>query len=284
MFQLTNANYYSAEANRAYMSVSAYKCWLECPSRWMAQYGTGEFSPVPTDALALGSLFHTLVLEPELEQQTLEEHAEYLHTKSGKLTAGTEGIYAMSSFIQKIPEIMQHLEGEHEVIVTGKIGGTNWKGKLDNINHEGIPGICGGKPFFSDLKSAASLTKETWVSRLGTHGNFIHTYNYGLQLAIYQELLRQKYGKDYVPVIVGCTKPTKTQPTPDVKAFVWTDKQALEFMLSDVRYDMTEVKKQVEVATYGRRCESSECEWCKRSRKQWVREIGAQPFNPYRAE
>ena len=277
---LTPENYHSDEANRTYMSVSQYKTFLACPARWTAQYVEQSWQPRQSDALALGTYFHALVLEPETAESVLEAEAEWLLTKgkTPKPTAGTTGIHTMAKRVLVTPDVRKWCEGEHETIHVGTLGGCFWKIKVDTLNLE--------EGWFSDLKSSASLTREEYISRLGTRGNFIHAYNYGLQLAVYQEILKQATGKTLQPVIVGVSKPTKGSPVPDMRVFRWDEESMLQTILMEVRYGVAAVKKQLAAGERGGRCENlnSDCQYCVVSRTNWIVDIGEEPFNAYRAE
>lgn len=63
---LTNANYYSLEANREFMSVSQLKSFLKCEAAAMAEL-RGEYTRPTTTALLVGSFvdawFEGMVLD-----------------------------------------------------------------------------------------------------------------------------------------------------------------------------------------------------------------------------
>ncbi len=261
---LTAANYHSPEANRAFMSVSQYKAWLACPSAWLAALA-GDYVRPKTKAFAVGSLFNALLLEPGTVAQVADEGSRYLLTKTLKETADAKRIYAMAEHCRQIPEFMQYLEGDHEVILTGQIGGTPWKAKLDVLNLE--------QCFLTDLKSAASLREEKWIPRLGARGNFVHEWDYGLQLAVYGDLAYQTHSIDLDLYLAACSKPTAAAPTPDAGVFRWTDMCAIEDKLSRVVQDMAVIAQDRQGT--GKRCER--CEWCRQTRTEWVQDIGPEP-------
>jgi len=62
---LTDSNYYSDEANKAYMSWSQFKAWVECPAGAHARFHAGTWSPKPKAAFVEGNYFHTAMLEPD---------------------------------------------------------------------------------------------------------------------------------------------------------------------------------------------------------------------------
>ena len=86
---------------------------------------------------------------------------------------------------------------EREVIVTGEIDGVEWKGKIDALNLE--------KGYFIDFKTIRSLENPfDWEN--GTKQHFIYSREYHLQAAIYQELIKQTFGKSVIPFIWAVDK------------------------------------------------------------------------------
>jgi len=152
---------------------------------------------------------------------------------------------------------MRFLSGEAQPILTGEINGIMWKGKLDILLD-----TC-----FVDLKTARTLGK-VWCKVLMPDGgkprnvelDWYEERNYWLQLAVYQELLRQKIGKQLVPCILAVSK----EDPPD-KDFIAFDNQhrldqELEFNIKNAqRY--TDIKNGKVEPT------AIDCDYCRSVKK-----------------
>ena len=146
------------------------------------------------------------------------------------------------------PKFKEFYQGKKEVIVKGEIGGVAWKGKLDCLadNHK----------YFADLKTTMDINKRFYLPEEHRYGSFIEAYNYPLQMAVYQELIRQQYGVQAVPVIIAVSK----QDPPD-KAAVSMPQDLLDYWLERVK----ELQPRIEAVKNGeeepKRCEH--CEYCR---------------------
>lgn len=84
-------------------------------------------------------------------------------------------------------------DGDHQTVLSGRIGGADWKGKTDTINLE--------KRRIVDLKVMRDMQRRGGRS-------FIEVLRYDEQLAVYAELARQMYGGDWECYIAIVTKET----------------------------------------------------------------------------
>ena len=89
--------------------------------------------------------------------------------------------------------LMEYLQGDHQTVLTGEIGGMRWKGKTDviDIEHHRIV----------DLKVMRDFSRRGGLS-------FVEAMRYDEQLADYVELARQTYGGDWEAYIVAVSKET----------------------------------------------------------------------------
>lgn len=94
-------------------------------------------------------------------------------------------------------------QGEKEAIVTGKLFGTQWKGKIDCLNLE--------EEYFVDIKTTKDMHERKWNENYGSRETFLVNFGYVLQMAIYQELLLQQYGKTCTPIIAAVSKQTPSE-------------------------------------------------------------------------
>jgi hypothetical protein len=141
---------------------------------------------------------------------------------------------------------MKFLEGEKELIITGELFGTKWKGKVDSINLE--------KGYFTDLKTTKSIHQKT-------NGlSFIENYDYISQMAIYRELIKQQYGKDLIPYIVAVEK--NDNP---LKAVIKVDERYTLPKLEEIEYNLERIKalRSGDIEPVG----CGECEYCRKNSK-----------------
>lgn len=169
---LTAENYYSAEANQEYFSVSQIKTFKECPARAMAELRGEYVRPVSTallvgsyvDAFFEGTLESFKMNHPELFKRDGSLKAEYAHADRMILRA------------MRDPEFMRYMEGETQVIRTGMIDGFPFKVKMDVWHPERIV----------DLKTAANFAP---VYKPGQgRMSFIEAHLYTLQGGVYQHI------------------------------------------------------------------------------------------------
>ena len=84
--KLTEANYYSREANLHYFSVSQFKDFMKCPAMAMAKL-RGEYEDRATRALLLGKFVDEMLTGTRKSQmEFIEENREDLIKKDGNYT------------------------------------------------------------------------------------------------------------------------------------------------------------------------------------------------------
>ena len=125
---LTNANYYSAEANMEYMSVSQYKQFKSCEAAAMAQL-RGEWEQPKTTALLVGSYVDAW-FEGTLDEFK-QEHPE-LFKKDGTLKADFQQAEDIIARVQQDKVFMKYMSGRKQVIRTAELFGCKWKIKIDS--------------------------------------------------------------------------------------------------------------------------------------------------------
>lgn len=216
LLPLTAENYYSPEANRAYMSNSQFKAFERCEAAAFAEL-IGEYTPPKSRALLLGS-FVDAYFSGEFNQFVAEHNAE-LCKKSGK-SAGEfyEDVQKAFEACQRLDrEPLTHalLSGRHQVIKVGRIAGVPFKCKVDSLLSaekvrtivKRFPEVGKLVPFggqiIVDLKYLASLD-PVWSDETQCHISFAHYWGYDKQGAIYQRLVR----REPPFVLTGSTKET----------------------------------------------------------------------------
>lgn len=220
-FQLTKENYHSKEADALFMSVSQFKSGQECEAATFAGI-EGDYVRPESPALTLGSYTHAAFESTEAFAQFVEDNQLVIFNNKGNKYASYQQADEMIECLKNDRLAMFALTGEKEVIMTGEIGGVQWKIRIDNLNLE--------RGYFSDLKTTKSLYDRFWSEKYGSkYVSFVHHYGYILQMAVYQEIIRQNTGQLLEPYIVAVTK-----ETPPDKEIITFDQDDLNFELEYV--------------------------------------------------
>lgn len=221
--KLTPENYYSNETDWQYMSFSLFKDFEQCEARALAKLKEDwqpKTSPVP---LLVGNYVHSYFESMESHDDFIDANKKELMTRptksnpNGHLRAEFKIANSMIQTLQAEPLFNNFYEpGKKEVIVTGKIDGFLWKGKIDSLVLD--------KGYFCDLKTVDDIHKPHWIEYGGKaiKTNFIEAREYYLQMAMYRELIKQTFDVDCVPFIFAVTK----QTPPDHDAYKFTDTDA----------------------------------------------------------
>ena len=247
------------------MDVSAFKAFKACEAKKLAEL-KGEWTPDrDKTALLLGNFIHSSFESKESHQEFIKDHkALYRYSNPEK---GLKKDYENS---QKMIDVLDHdpafrsiyMPGKKEVIVTGKIGGHDWKGKIDSLNLD--------KGYFCDLKTVRDIHAKFWDADEHAYVPFVKAYGYYYQIAMYRELIRQTFGVDCVPFIFAVSK---EYPYPDhaglsfdsVKDQDWLEEAMQDILTSQDRYfDLIEGK------TKPKRC--GKCDYCRATKQitKWV--------------
>lgn len=240
--KLTEANYYGAEANRSYFSVSQFKDFLKCPAMAMAKL-SGEYVPEKTRALLLGSFVD------EMLTGTVESQADFvlanrgeLFKKNGEPFADVAQAAETVDRVRNQPLMMHYLSGEHQVIMTGEIEGVPFKIKMDSFDPE---------EYITDLKYMASLRSPNLFTPM------IEYWGYDLQAACYQEIVRQNIGKR-LPFFFDVATKEKPAHLAVGQISQWNIDKAME----TVRANIVNFQKIKTGEIPPDRCEDYSCDWC----------------------
>lgn len=245
MLQLTNDNYYTQSANTDYFSVSQIKDFLKCEAYAMAKLN-GEWIEEPTTAMLIGSYVDSY-FEGTLDN-FINKNPE-IFKKDGTLKSD----YILAEkIIKKIEndEIFSLLmSGKKQVIMTGEFLHANWKIKIDSfIEQEAI----------IDLKVVKKI-REIFYSK-GGRQSFIEKWGYDLQLAVYQEIVKQNTGAYLDCIIAAADK----QEYPDIECILLQNDR-LDFARRQLSWKMPriiEVKTGIEEPV---RC--GICDYCRATKK-----------------
>jgi hypothetical protein len=203
---------------KEYMSFSQYKRFLTCEAAEIARQ-KGVWRDKSSTAMAVGKYVETILLndisELEIKLAELEKELEFdnikLRKKDGELYS--EFVYANRSIetVKNDKLMIAALTGLRFVPIEGKIAGTTWKGEIDVLNID--------KKYFGDLKCVDEIYKKVWDSENHCYRSIFDASDYYLQIAIYAELLRQKYGELYRGYIVAVSKEKNETPDKEIIAF-----------------------------------------------------------------
>lgn len=197
-FVLTQDNYYSAEANREYMSVSQLKNFTGTSGRRGCEFSAIEelnerWEEKPTTAMLVGSYVDSW-FEGTLDK--FKEENPDIFTQKGELRANYKHAEKIIERVSRDELFMKYMSGQKQVIMTGELFGAKWKIKMDSYH----PGVA-----IVDLKVMQSITKLSWVQDIG-YLDFVRLWGYDIQGAIYQEIVRQNTGKKLPFYIAGVSK------------------------------------------------------------------------------
>lgn len=203
--KLTHTNYHSAEANKAYWSVSQFKAFQSCQASAMAELN-GEYERPVSEALLQGS-YVDAHFSGELAE-FLETHPEILNKRSGELKAAYVKSRAAIERAEQDPMFIRYVNGgDVQKIMTGELFGVEWKVKIDCLHDDKIV----------DLKYMRDMGS---VYKGGEWKPFVMAYGYDLQGYIYQQVVEQNTGK-HLPFYLAVI--TKEDPA-DIQLIHISDK------------------------------------------------------------
>ena len=222
MTKLTRKNYHSPEMQQAYMGVSQYKLFCECEKKAMAII-KGEWQPKPSEALLVGSYVDEYFNGDLTEFR--QEHPE-LFTKQGELKAPYKKAEQIITRIIRDKYFRKKLGGKRQVIMTGMLGGVEWKIMIDSLHRDLI---VDGKV----MKDCDDVYKP----EIG-YVPFWKAYGYDIQGAVFQTIASQTLGKVLPFELAVATK----EDEPDLRIFRLTPNTA-NAALGEVRSNVVRFDK-----------------------------------------
>lgn len=232
---LTNENYYSPEANQAYLSVSQYKDFQKCEAMALASL-RGEWQRPTTTALLVGSYIDAW-FEGTLDEfkATHPEIYKKTKTRDNQLKSDFVQAEAIIEFIQKDAMFMRYMGGRKQVIKTAELFGVLWKIKMDSYHNDKIV----------DLKIMRSMERIMGKS-------FVEHWGYDLQMAIYSAV----EGRDLATYLAVATK----QDPPD-KEIISIPRWRRVELLEDVKRRVPRIRAIKSGEIPPTRC--GVCEYCR---------------------
>ena len=247
--ELTQANYFSKEAERDFMSRSQYKGFLECEAKQIAKLN-GEWLDGTNIAFEVGSYVHSwcqgaqrefVASHPNMFKRDLSLKAEYILADK------------MIECLKGDDFVLYCLEGSKEKIITFEMFGAPWKIMLDVQNNE--------RRRIVDLKTTRSITEKVWDEETRRKVSFVEAYSYCLQAAIYSEGERISEGRepdDYSEFLIVAVSKEKQ---PDKAIINMTDNARLVEELAKVEANMPRILAVKSGEVEAVRCEV--CDYCK---------------------
>jgi hypothetical protein len=255
-FVLTPENYYSVEANKAYVSVSQYKDFngttgkLGCEAYALAKM-RGEVAENVTTPLLVGSYVDSFF---EGTLPTFAAQHPEIFSSRGKTAGELKSEYKQAEIMieraTKDEVFMRYMAGDKQVIMTGEIEGVPVKIKIDSF--DGIR--------ITDLKTVRSITETFYAKDLGQRLNFIEWWGYDLQGAIYREIVRQNTG-EVLPFYINAVSKDKTDsiPHPRIKV-IEVPPMKMDEKLAEVKTQITKIQALKDGIYEPLRCEV--CDYC----------------------
>lgn len=202
--KLTEGNYHSHEANKAYWSVSQFKAFRDCQASAIAEL-TGEYERPVSEAFLQGGYVdaHFSGTLPEY----LSEHPEITNKRTGELKAAYTKSRAAIERAEADTLFMEYVGGMSQVIMTSELFGLPWKVKIDSLHDDKIV----------DLKYMRNMDP---VYKDGQWQSFVQAYGYDLQGYIYQAVVEQVTG-EHLPFYLAVI--TKEDPA-DIQLIHIADK------------------------------------------------------------
>lgn len=220
---LTQENYFSKEANIEYMSVSQYKNFLECPTKALALINE-EYIPDNKESFLEGKLFENIVTGNET--LFVSKHPEMISSKgatAGQLKSNFKAVKNAADRFCEQRLFMNIIDRcEKQVILTGEINGVKVRGELDLFDKNTLD--------IYDIKCMSNF-EDCWSKKEKAYVPWYYSYNYVLQLAVYQELVRQNFGKRGNTYLMAASK----EKIPDIYGLE-ISQDLLDIELNEFRY------------------------------------------------
>ena len=274
--ELTRENYFSQEAQMAYMGSSQFKDFLSCEAAALAKI-QGRYKPPASRSMLVGSYVDAWY-SGELPDFT-ERHPD-MFKKDRTLKADFLAANAIIDRMQADQLYSLLMSGEKQVIRTGKIAGVPFKIKIDSLLDaaacrqiaEEFPGAAPALGFgdgaIVDQKVMRDLG-DVWSDEERRMVPFVQAWGYDIQGAIYQAVEGHM-----LPFLLA----VGTREEPADLAALYIPDDALRAKLYEVEDLAPRFQAIKEGREEPRRCER--CPWCRATRTLRTiadfREVGRQ--------
>jgi len=241
---LTDRNYYSPEANKAYWSASLFKAFDRCEAAGLASVN-GQYEREETDALLIGS-YVDAYFSGELDE-FIGIHGDKMFKRNGELMAKFTHANDLIDRVEADELMMQFLTGDKQKIFTADLFGVPWKIKTDVFDGKRIVDLKVVKDFEPIYKEG--FGRMSWIEYWG----------YDIQGAVYQRVIEAVTGEKLPFYIVAVTK----EKTPDIDV-IELPQSTLDTALKvvEAKIDRFDLVKMGEIDAD--RC--GRCEYCKQTK------------------
>ena len=259
---LTADNYYTADADREYMSCSQYQRFCECEAKAMAIL-EGRWQEESREAFIVGNYFHTAMESEAAHEAFMQEHYEDIFKKARKKDAPPEK-YAPYVQADKMIDVARRdplihslisMPGENEKIITGELFGVPWRARLDKY-------VSAGR-LIIDWKTVSNIAELRWSDELHAKVTFIDSYGYMMRAAVYTELEKQYAGskEDASFIIVAISK----QDYPDKEALLLNHRQRYDYELEQIKDRLAMIQSVKTGRVMAKRC--GRCDYCRATKQ-----------------
>lgn len=242
MSELTEQNYFSFEMNKKYTGSSQIKSFLNCEARTIAELN-GEWEEQKSDAMLVSSYIDESI---NGTLDAFKEKNPQIFTQKGELKAQYKIAERVLEQIYDDPMFLKYVNGEHQVIMTGEISEVPVKIKIDSYFKDKA---------IVDLKAMKDL-ELIWNNQTKQKEPFINAYDYILQAALYQEIVRQNTGKQLPFIIAVCTKQEYSE-----RALLSIPQEELDMKLEFLKQYLPHIQELKENRTEPILC--GKCDYCK---------------------
>lgn len=271
--ELTRDNYYTPEADFAFMSCSQYQAWNECEAKELAKL-QGRWMDEEKEAFLVGNYFHSHFESPEAHEQFCQEHFDKIFkTKTIKGKGGlpdtvvATGKYAPYEQADKMIAVAEadpliksliDMPGENEKIMVGNIAGVPWRIRLDKY-------IAAGRMII-DYKTCANISELKWSEALREKVTFIDAYGYMMRAAVYSEIEKQNANsnEDASFIIIAISK----QDYPDKEVLMLNHRQRYDYELEQIKKRLPMIQAIKEGRVKPKRCGC--CDYCRATKKLYA--------------
>lgn len=241
---LNKRNYFTRKANKLFMSVSQFKSFQKCQTSALAEIH-GKYEREKTTPLLVGSYVDSYF---ENTLTSFKNNNPEIFKKDGSLKAEYIQAEAIIKRIESDRLFSEYMSGKKQVIMTGVINGVAVKIKIDSLHPDKIV----------DLKIMKDFA-DVYDSERGRLPWF-EAWQYDLQGAVYQEVVRQNTGERLPFYLASATKEKIT----DID-IVHINQQMLDFALDRFKQEVEMYDAIKKGIIEPERCEK--CEYCKMSKQ-----------------
>ena len=250
--------YYSAEANKAFCSASQYKDFIGFPMKPGCEERAlmtikGLWTPETTKALLQGSILDALWEndDPEYILERFPDCVSSTGKTKGQLKREYQDIVNLYQVTLRQPKFCSYMNGEKQKVFIGELEGLPFKIKIDSF-HEGKAIV--------DLKTTRTLDRNYryYIPDSGERLPFYMAFGYDTQLAIYQEVVRQRTG-DKLPCYLAAVD-KDDHPMCDI---IELPQKLLDDALESVRRHCETIIGLKSGDIEPIRCNHSDCDYCR---------------------